>query len=277
MEISSKKIVIWSGSAPNQKALANKLASRFNVCGLVIDECKRKKQRRGTKEIITNLIDRVRFWPVYKPWKQMLKAYNSQYKEWPEAEILRVNSINDEETWPFTAGLAPDLIIVSGTGLIKEPLVNLPAGIGIINLHTGLSPYVKGGPNCTNWCIANNNWHLVGNTIMWLSAGIDSGNIITTETIDVCNKKTLYDAHNTVMEHAHILYIKAVNYLLSNPAPYQSVPQDSIARGTLFLTKMWTADKKKHLLKNWKKRKSYLPRQTEKIKTIPLPQYQNLH
>ncbi|MBK8140456.1 MAG: hypothetical protein IPK57_05180 [Chitinophagaceae bacterium] len=76
--------------------------------------------------------------------------------------MLRVESINNELVAAFTREINPDLIIVSGTGLVKEPLLSLPASIGIINLHTGLSPYVKGGPNCTNWCIANNEWHLVG-------------------------------------------------------------------------------------------------------------------
>jgi methionyl-tRNA formyltransferase len=154
----------------------------------------------------------------------------------------------------FTRKLNPDLIVVSGTQLIKQPMLDIPVKIGIVNLHTGLSPYVKGGPNCTNWCIANNEWHLVGNTIMWINAGIDSGNIITTETIDIRNANTLLEAHKLVMEHAHDLYIRAIDYLITHQPPHQSIPQNSLAKGKLFLTKMWTAEKRKLLLENWKKR-----------------------
>jgi methionyl-tRNA formyltransferase len=138
-----------------------------------------------------------------------------------------------------------------------------------MNLHTGLSPYVKGGPNCTNWCIANNEWHLTGNTIMWLNAGIDSGNIITTETVDIRSASSLTQAHYLVMEHAHNLYGRAIQYVLSQKAPYNSIPQQSIAKGTLYLTKMWNSEKRKALLNNWKKRSSaslQIP-----VKTVPLP------
>ena len=133
-------------------------------------------------------------------------------------------------------------------------MLDIPVKIGIVNLHTGLSPYVKGGPNCTNWCIANNEWHLIGSTIMWINAGIDSGNIITTETIDIRKTNTLFEAHRLVMEHAHNLYIRAIDYLITRHPPYQSIQQNSLGKGRLFLTKMWTAEKRKLLLKNWRKR-----------------------
>ncbi|MBK8140457.1 MAG: hypothetical protein IPK57_05185 [Chitinophagaceae bacterium] len=41
MAVDERKIVIWCGAAPNQKALANKLASKYNVAGIVIDEHKK--------------------------------------------------------------------------------------------------------------------------------------------------------------------------------------------------------------------------------------------
>jgi methionyl-tRNA formyltransferase len=268
MALKKLKIVIWCGAAANQKALANKIAAKFDVAGIVIDTHSGKKKKRELFQLPAILWDRFRFRTIYNAWGNLMKYYDGKFSHWPEALKIEVSNINNKETEKFTKELQPDLIIVSGTSLIKEPLVSIPASIGIINLHTGLSPYVKGGPNCTNWCIANNSFHLVGNTIMWLNAGIDAGNIITTETVDIKNAEGLDEAHKIVMDHAHELYLKAIGYLSETEAPYNSVPQSSIDNGKLYLTKMWTVATKKDLLRNWGKRKSFTS--TEFPKTIAL-------
>jgi hypothetical protein len=73
------------------------------------------------------------------------------------------------------------------------------------------------------------------------------------------------------MEHAHDLYIRSIDYLLTATPPFVSVPQSSIGKGNLFLTKMWTSAKRQDLLRNWKKRKDYQPDQTP-VQTVPLPE-----
>lgn len=183
-----------------------------------------------------------------------MKHYHTRFSSWPDVPTIRVAGINSESALGFTKSFSPDLVIVSGTALVKEPMLSCSVRIGIINLHTGLSPYVKGAPNCTNWCIANNTWNLVGNTIMWLNSGIDAGNIITTETLDIKQISDLNKAHLEVMEHAHDLYLRAIRYLLTASPPYISVPQKSIAKGELYLSKMWTPEKRQLLLRNWKRK-----------------------
>ena len=106
---------------------------------------------------------------------------------------------------------------------------------------------------------------------MWLNAGIDTGNIITTETVDIKNTKDLNQAHQLVMEHAHDLYLRAIGYLFETGPPYNSVLQNSIDKGQLYLTKMWTAARKKDLLRNWEKRNFFSG--GEIPKTIPLKDY----
>jgi methionyl-tRNA formyltransferase len=258
MAVKKIKIVIWCGSAANQKALANKIAAGFDVAGIVIDTHSGKQKKRKLIQLLAILWDRFRFRTIYNAWTSLMVHHNSKFPAWPETSYLRVPDINNKVTETFTKELQPDLIVVSGTALIKEPLVSMPVSIGIINLHTGLSPYVKGGPNCTNWCIANNAFQLVGNTIMWLNAGIDAGNILTSERINIQDAENLNMAQRIVMDHAHNLYLRAIDYLSEKTLPYNSVPQNSIGRGQLYLTKMWTVAEKKNLLKNWNKRKSFV-------------------
>jgi methionyl-tRNA formyltransferase len=263
------KIVVWCGSASNQKALANKIAEEFVISGIVIDNHSRAGKKKRMLQLPALLWEHFRFRKIYNAWKSLLKYYDSKFPKWPDLLMLRVSSINCEQTELFTRQCQPDLIIVSGTGLIKEPLLSMNSSIGIINLHTGLSPYVKGGPNCTNWCIARNEFQLVGNTIMWLNAGIDAGNIITSETVDIKSAGSLAEAHRIVMDHAHDLYLRTIRYLLETEPPYNSVPQSLIGKGELYLTKMWRGPRKKELLKNWEKRKLTFPYQIPR--TISLP------
>lgn len=255
MALKGEGILIWCGAGANHKALAVKIANRFPVTGIVIDD-KPAKKKRSIFSILSLVLDRLRFKEIYDAWRKLQSYYNNNFPSWPEVPQIRVPGINCEEAVSFSKEHNPALIIVSGTSLIKEKLLAVPASIGIINLHTGLSPYVKGGPNCTNWCIANNDWHLVGNTIMWINAGIDSGNIIASATVDITESDDLFNAQKLVMEQAHSLYLDVIAYLLTSSPPFTSVSQQSIGKGNLFLTKMWTVKQKINLLRNWKNRRN---------------------
>jgi methionyl-tRNA formyltransferase len=242
--------VIWCGDAPNQKALVNKISGKFNVAGIVIDKKKNFKRKSFTKRIMPALQDRLFFKTITKAWISLQRKYSQQYPGLPDKPYVEVDTINSEEAFQFTKRLSPDLIVVSGTGLVKSKMLSLRPSIGIINLHTGLSPYIKGGPNCTNWCIALGEYEKIGNTIMWINEGIDAGNIITSECTPLKEIKDLEDIQWKVMEHAHDLYLKAIYYLVTALAPYNSVSQKEIATGKLYLTKMWNFTAKKKLLTN---------------------------
>ena len=100
----------------------------------------------------------------------------------PDCPLRYVTDINHADTVRHIGSLDPDLIVVSGTSLIKEPIFNIEPKYGLINLHAGLSPYYRGGP-CTFWALFNEEPEYIGVTIHWLSLGIDSGNIISSERI----------------------------------------------------------------------------------------------
>lgn len=266
-----KKLLLWVGDAPNQRALAGKIAAEFPVAGIVIDQKATGKKTSRWKRYRTALQSRLFFKLIRDAWQQLQQNYSRQYPEWPAVPTLRVGSINSEEAFTFSQQVAPDLVIVSGTGLVKKQMLSLTPTIGIINLHTGLSPYVKGGPNCTNWCIATGQFRLIGNTIMWINEGIDSGNIITSERTDLRGVNSLADTQWRVMEHAHSLYLAAIRYLLNNPAPYISVPQASIAKGELYLTRQWDAAAQRKMLANLSAFFRFAAEEpTAEVTTVPL-------
>jgi methionyl-tRNA formyltransferase len=242
------KIVLWIRDEANQKALANKIHSKFPVTGIVTEKPITKRKITFSK-IYEKIYEKIFLPNVGKSWSGMHKYYDSIFKQYPEVIRIDVENINSEEAFKFTKDLEPDLIIVSGTRLVKEQMLSIKPSIGILNLHTGLSPYIKGGPNCTNWCIATEQYHLIGNTIMWIDIGIDTGNILTTEFTKIFGKETLEQLHVEVMNHAHDLYIKAITFLAQGNK--NSIKQSSIAKGKTYYSKDWTLKAKINLVRNF--------------------------
>lgn len=266
------KIVLWIGNEPNQKAFANKLHEVFPISA-IITETRQTKIKYTFRLITEKVIEKFFLSSIGKAWWNMLENYDEKYPKYPDTAILDVENINSQTAYDFTDKYKPDLILVSGTRLVKEKMLSLSPSIGILNLHTGLSPYVKGGPNCTNWCIANNEFHLIGNTIMWIDKGIDTGNILTTEFTTFNGNENLFELHTKVMEHAHNLYVNAVKFLATRKK--QSIPQSDISKGTTYYTKQWTLQQKNNVIKNFSQFKKYfdngsITTKQKDIKTIEL-------
>lgn len=111
--------------------------------------------------------------------------------------VLITSAINEERSVAFLRQQAPEIVLVNGTQLLRQPILALLPSIrhGIINLHTGLSPYSRGA-NCNLYMLLEGHPELVGVTVHHIDAGIDSGDIIRSaqvpmqaddnfETIDV--------------------------------------------------------------------------------------------
>ncbi len=100
----------------------------------------------------------------------------------PGVPTIVVDNINAARTEGALDQFRPDIVCVNGTRLIRKGLLTripeLP--LGMINLHTGLSPYSRGG-NCNLFMLIEGHPELVGTTIHHIDPGIDHGDIIITD------------------------------------------------------------------------------------------------
>jgi len=248
------KIVLLCGAQHNQVALANKIAERFQLEGIVIEKkAATKKNSPGFSQLLEKVLNKTLFLSLSNVWFSMLDHYKKIYPSFPSVRSIQVDNINSPETISFINSIDPDLLMVSGTSLVRKKILELPIRHGIINLHTGLSPYIKGGPNCTNWCIADDKMHLIGNTVMWIDAGIDSGDLLTTSLTQLTGNETLLELHIKVMDHAHKIYLDAVQKIQDDPGHCPRVKQSGIAAGTVYYNKQWNWKAKLSLLRNFKK------------------------
>jgi folate-dependent phosphoribosylglycinamide formyltransferase PurN len=178
--------------------------------------------------------------PLLAAWQQVQHRYRTKWPAFPRVPRIRVKNVNDGVTERTLDRFAPDLVLVSGTNLVSKRLIQkAQSGGGMMNLHTGLSPYVKGGPNCTNWCLAEGAFHCIGNTVMWIDAGIDTGTLILTEQTPLSGHESLTELHFAVLEHAHDAYVRAVG-AFANGAELPGVPQSTIAQGRVYYNAEWT-------------------------------------
>lgn len=250
-------IILLCGNQPNQIALANKIAERFNLSAIVVEKHSTKSKKVSFTKLINAFLNRTIFQMLHHGWFGMMDFYNKKYAEFPDVEKLVVENINADETVEFIKKIEPDILMVSGTGMIKKKILELNIPKGIINLHTGLSPYIKGGPNCTNWCISENKFHLIGNTVMWIDAGIDSGDILATALTPISGDENFLELHIKVMEHAHELYLSALQKINVDENNSPRIKQSSISAGVTYYNRMWNYKAKKNLLKNFKQMKMY--------------------
>ena len=265
------KIVLWLGNESNQKALANKINAFFPVAAIVT-ETRKANSTITFKKVVEKIIEKLFFSSLAAAWRNMKQHYEKTFLAFPTVKILDVENINSEEAYQFTKAENPDLIIVSGTRLVKEKMLSISPSIGILNLHTGLSPYIKGGPNCTNWCLATEQFHLIGNTVMWIDKGIDTGNIFTTELTTFTGDENLDDIHLKVMEHAHDLYVRAIAALVTGNR--QSIKQDDLLKGTTYYTKQWNWQQKFKAIRHVKLFQQKM-KQILKMKMMKNKQYKN--
>lgn len=245
------KVVVLIGPGANHRALAGRLHQIHPLAHVAIVTPPAPKRRQP---IMPRLAARTIAWPLRRAWFAMLDHYETVSTPGATsggAATSRHLDVNGASVSALIARERPELVVVSGTNLLRAPLIEQIAGHGrIMNLHTGISPYLKGGPNCTNWALALGRFALIGSTIMWLDRGIDTGNIIATEQTPLSGKERLDELHLRVMEHAHDLYARCYARAVAGE-PLPSVAQATIGTGLLRRSRDWTAAEMLRALANF--------------------------
>jgi methionyl-tRNA formyltransferase len=250
------RAVILTNPQGNQIALVNKLIPHIEIAAVIFSKNIPRRKPTTTaraKTLANRIAGRLTTTEFRDTWNQMLAVYSELYPTIPVEHSVYVENINEEATLAAINQYSPDLVLVSGTNIVGSRVIDAAHRSGkIMNLHTGISPYVKGGPNCTNWCLAKGWFHLIGNTTMWIDKGIDTGNIIATERTPLDGGESLFDLHWKVMEHAHDLYLRSVRRFAAGSL-LPDISQASIAKGELFSTSQWTSSAMKSALGNFKR------------------------
>jgi len=166
------KLTIFTSNGIRHKFLANTLAKYVDDI-LIIPECRQNDATDSEKNESLSSLDE-HFRTRYLTEKEIFSGNDSF-----NGNVLPLvyKEANLQYTYETVKNFNPDLMIVFGSSIIKDPLLSLKPN-RFINLHLGLSPYYRGsGTNF--WPFVNKELEFVGSTILHLDPGIDTGDIFT--------------------------------------------------------------------------------------------------
>ena len=103
--------------------------------------------------------------------------------------LVYCNSLNDDTALAALKSHAPDLVLFTGGGIIRAPVLEL-AGVGIINCHMGLLPEFR-GMDVIEWPAILNRPDSIGITTHFMDTGIDTGPILMKRKIPPASGESL--------------------------------------------------------------------------------------
>jgi hypothetical protein len=242
------KVTLLTSDSPAQRALAHRIHDEpeLDLAGIVVQEVLgtrrwdwiRDTGLRHPTRLLSKVLQRT---VLARPLGEILAAEAERFghdRPWPPVPLVEVTDVNGAEAVAFVQSTAADVIAVSGTKIVRAPIFAVAPARGLLNLHTGISPYVKGGPNCTLWCLAKGEPQLIGATIHVLDPGIDSGPIVTTAQLDIAGDETPGQLVAGTTALGHDLYVAALRELARH-GTLRSVPQATLGEGTTYFTRQW--------------------------------------
>ena len=131
--------------------------------------------------------------------------------------VRRCANINAVESVRHTEQLRPDLMVVTGwTRLLSAELLSVPPR-GVIGFHASLLPRFRGRAP-VNWAILRSE-AVTGNTMMYLNAGTDTGDIIDQQAVPIAPDDTCATVYARVGEAGAEMLRRQLPALLDGTAP----------------------------------------------------------
>ena len=131
----------------------------------------------------------------------------------------------DREAIDYLKELKPDFIIVVAFGqILTKEVLDIPK-YGCINLHASLLPMYRGAAPL-NWAIINGE-KKSGNTTMLMDVGLDTGDMLLKDEVNITEDMTAGELHDILMESGADLLIETINGLYSGTLKGEKQPEET--------------------------------------------------
>ena len=240
------KIVLLTSDSLRHKFIATEISKQLDLKSIVIEEKSDKIQ--DTSELNNENTEFIS--AHFEARNKSESIFFESYKEFPE-EIPRLRiphgNVNSLQVNDAINKITPDLIVLFGTSIIKEPLLGEYSG-KIINLHLGLSPYYKG--SATNlFPYFYKEPECVGATIHLATAKVDQGSILHQLRPDIEVNDDLHSIGNkSILKAGYMLPEILINYLKG-----KIIPKSQTSSGRICRIKDLTPDVLKTIYDNFEK------------------------
>ena len=214
------RICILADKSIQSTALTNALAANFNVSAIILESrtfnhqyrlLKYRAKHLGVPSVIGQLLLLAYDHATSKrrsksAIENILKPFSQQNESIPRHEI---KSVNDPEAARILNDYKPSICCVSGTSIIGRKVIRtVPI---LLNIHCGVTPAYR-GVHGGFWAVYQQDFRNVGVTIHKIDKGVDTGDIIYQETVQISPDT---DTHHTLVAKQYVagipLMIQAVH------------------------------------------------------------------
>jgi len=253
------KIVIFTRTGFHHTSFINRLQERFEIACVVRESYPETRRGSRFRALIKNALgrngrreikDSLYLDEFHKNFSAGFR-YHRMLEDFLKAPFdlvvgragtkylnVKCGEINSAGFLSFLKGLGPDIVAVLGSSVISPRLISVPL-VGMVNLHSGLSPYYRGTWSY-GWPIVNNEPQYIGATVHHVDPGIDTGDIIYQTRPVLDGRDDLNTIFLKVIAEGIELVSDAVDGMIRKgvAASYKQ-PQET---GKLYCTKDFNAD-----------------------------------
>jgi len=132
--------------------------------------------------------------------------------------IYQPENINAPAVLDQLAYLKPEVIVVCAYGqILKQKLLDLP-GLGCLNIHASLLPRHRGS-SCIQAALRQGDVK-TGITVMWMNAGLDTGDILLQESLRIRRRETAGVLHDRLAGLAPKVLLEALELIREGRASH---------------------------------------------------------
>ena len=130
--------------------------------------------------------------------------------------VYQPDTFKNESCKPIIEELSPDIIVVAAYGkILPEYVLNYPK-YGCINVHGSLLPKYRGASPIQASVL--NGDSVTGNTIMFMSKGLDTGDIILQHELEIGQYETAGELFDRMSVHGAECLIEAIDKIIDGTA-----------------------------------------------------------
>jgi methionyl-tRNA formyltransferase len=195
------KIVLLGTKSQTILFMYNALKYNFRIDKVIIENrvsniqiIKGRIKKLGILKVINQLLFQLTISKLIqlsskKRINTLKKHYNLLIESIEIDKTQNISSVNDLECITALKALNPDVVVVNGTRIISNTVLNsIPALF--INTHVGITPQYR-GVHGAYWALIANDKKNCGVTIHKVNKGIDTGDIIKQSAITISNNDTI--------------------------------------------------------------------------------------
>lgn len=131
-------------------------------------------------------------------------------------KVLQPEKIKTPEFEAILKGFHPDVIVVVAFGqILSKTILTIPP-LGCINVHASLLPRYRGAAPI-HWSIIRGE-KISGVTTMFMDVGLDTGDMILNQSVDITEEMTTGELHDQLMVLGANLLLETIKQLESGTA-----------------------------------------------------------